>query len=117
MAKDTVTVGCRLPTGLILRVFDVNGNENRVELRGQNSDMNGAIYLRPQNCGYTTVDKEFWDEWVLKNKDYPPFKKGAIFVESTEARAKSKNKEMVKEKTGFEGTKPDNKNIEKEKDD
>ena len=42
-----ITVGCRLPTGLILRLDDGQGNETQVELKGQNADMNGAIFIQP----------------------------------------------------------------------
>lgn len=98
-----VTVGCRLPTGIILRLADDQGNEKQVELKGQNADMNGAIFIQPTHCGYTEVDKDFWDAWVAKNADFAPLVNGAIFAEATEAKAKGAARERVKEKTGLEG--------------
>ena len=62
-----ITVGCRLPNGLVLRLQDGKGGEKRVTLRGQNADMNGALYIQPTHCGYTEVDKDFWEEWIAKH--------------------------------------------------
>ena len=98
-----VTVGCRLPTGIILRLADDQGNEKQVELKGQNADMNGAIFIQPTHCGYTEVDKDFWDAWVAKHADSPSVATGAIFAEATESKARGAAKERVKEKTGLEG--------------
>lgn len=98
-----ITVGCRLPNGLVLRLHDDKGGEVRVTLRGQNADMNGALFIQPTHCGYTEVDKDFWDAWVAKNADFTPLVNGAIFAEATKAKAKGAAKERVKEKTGLEG--------------
>lgn len=98
-----ITVGCRLPLGLILRLQDGSGNETRVELRGQNADMNGAIYIRETMCGYTEMDKDFWDKWCELHKDFEPLINGDIFAEATESKARGAAKERVKNKTGLEG--------------
>lgn len=99
-----ITVGCRLPTGLILRLFGENMVEiGSVELKGQNADMNGALFIKPTHCGYTEVDKDFWDKWVAQNADFAPYASGAIFAEATESKARGAAKERVKEKTGLEG--------------
>jgi len=98
-----ITVGCRLPNGLVLRLQDDKGGETRVELRGQNADMNGALFIKPTHCGYTEVDKEFWDKWCAVHADFEPLVRGAIFAEATEAKAKGAARERVKEKTGLEG--------------
>lgn len=98
-----ITIGNRLPTGLILNLVDANGKEHTVTLRGQNADMNGAIFIQPTHCGYTEVDKEFWDAWVEKNSDFPALVNGAIFAEATETKARASARERVGEKTGLEG--------------
>lgn len=98
-----VTVGCRLPTGIILRLDDGQGNETQVELKGQNADMNGALFIKPTHCGYTEVDKEFWDKWCAVHADFEPLVRGAIFAEATESKARGAAKERVKDKTGLEG--------------
>lgn len=111
-----VTVGCRLPTGIILRLTDAKGNETQVELKGQNADMNGAIVIQPTHCGYTEVEKDFWDAWFAKHADFPAVANGAIFAEATEAKTRSAAKERVKEKTGLEGVSPDGNGVTKAED-
>ena len=110
-----ITVGCRLPNGLVIRVGDPNSGETRVELRGQNADMNGAIFIQPTHCGYTEVDKDFWDKWVAANADFPAYKNGAIFAESSESKARGSAKERVKEVTGLEGVNRDDRNVKEMK--
>ena len=53
-----VTVGCRLPTGIILRLADGQGNETQVELKGQNADMNGAIFAEATESKTRSAAKE-----------------------------------------------------------
>lgn len=111
-----VTVGCRLPTGIILRLDKGDGTETQVELKGQNADMNGAIFIQPTHCGYTEVDKDFWDEWVAKNADFPAVANGAIFAEATESKTRSAAKERAKERTGLEGVSTDGNGVTKAED-
>lgn len=111
-----VTVGCRLPTGIILRLADAQGNETQVELKGQNADMNGAIFIQPTHCGYTEVDKDFWDAWIAKHSDFAPVVSGAIFAEATESKARGAAKERVKDKTGLEGVSTDGNGVKKVED-
>jgi len=111
-----VTVGCRLPTGIILRLADDQGNETQVELKGQNADMNGAIFIQPTHCGYTEVDKDFWDAWVVKHADFPAVANGAIFAETTESKTRAAAKERVRETTGLEGVSPDGNGVTKAED-
>ena len=111
-----VTVGCRLPTGIILRLDDGQGNEKQVELKGQNADMNSAVFIQPTHCGYTEVDKDFWDAWAAKHADFPAVANGAIFAEATESKTRSAAKERVKEKTGLEGVSTDGNGVKKVED-
>ncbi len=113
---SNITVGCRLPNGLVLRLQDGKGGEKRVTLRGQNADMNGAIFIQPTHCGYTEVDKDFWDEWIAKHSDFAPVVSGAIFAEATEAKAKGAAKERVKDKTGLEGASAEESGLKKSED-
>lgn len=108
-----VTVGCRLPTGIILRLADAQGNETQVELKGQNADMNGAIFIQPTHCGYTEVDKDFWESWIAKHADFPAVANGAIFAEATESKTRASARERVKEKTGLEGVTPEGNGVTK----
>jgi hypothetical protein len=94
----TVTVGCRLPNGLVLQV-----GEQKVEIAGQNSGMGGALYLTPAMCGYTDVDESFWAAWLKDHADQEYVKNGAVFAESNQSRAKAKQKDLKDTKTGLEG--------------
>lgn len=98
-----VIIGSRLPTGLVLNLVDAQGKEHSVTLKGQNADMNGAIFIQPTHCGYTEVDADFWAAWSKANADFPALRSGAIFAEATEAKARSSARERMRERTGLEG--------------
>lgn len=110
-----VTVGCKMPNGLILRIFtmaekneQVMGGGSRkikeaVEVPGKRVVLNG--FSHPQNAaprariagGFALtmgVDKEFWDTWLAQNKDTDIVRNGLVFahekVENTTAEAKDK---------------------------
>lgn len=102
MAKATVSIGCKLPHGIILQhPMDPN---NKVELRGKNKvTIIGADYA------VTQVDAEFWESWVAVNKEFAPFLSGAIFVGKNEAAVADTAKELAKTKTGFEQMQTDGK--------
>lgn len=99
-----VTIGCRLPNGIILDLYaDSGAILKSVELAGANSAVDSDIViLQPRHCGYTEVDAGFWEAWVAKNPEFAPFKSGAIFMAKDERSAKAMNKELQTEKTGFE---------------
>ena len=93
--QDTVTVGCRLPNGLII---DDPLNPNRmVILNGRNkATIIGAQY------GVTLVDKEFWDMWISQNANFSAVKSGAIFAVGNIKDIAIAAKEVENERTGFE---------------
>ena len=99
-----VTVGCRLPNGIIIDLYNADGSlAKSVELKGANSDINGPIIiLNPRMCGYTQVDEDFMNKWLDQNKDFAPLVSGAIFVEKTIAKAQDSAAALADEKTGFE---------------
>lgn len=95
MAKATVIVGCRLPTGIVLdHPLDPS---KKVELAG----LNKALVIGSDHAT-TEVDGEFWEQWKTVHKDFPALKSGAIFEAKDAASAKAKAKELKDEKTGFE---------------
>jgi hypothetical protein len=106
-AKNVVYIGCKLPHGIILE--QPKNPKHKVEIQGLNKvSIIGAPYK------VNEVDAEFWEQWVANNKEYGPFKSGAIFVAKTEPDLKAVAKELQKEKTGLEpldpkshGVKPD----------
>lgn len=86
----TVTVGCKLPNGLIIQV----GNKSHT-LKGANDT---AIV---GGHGITEgVDKELWDAWNAANKDRTMVKNGHVFAhgktESTKAEATEKTSNKTK---------------------
>lgn len=109
-STDTVTVACKLPSGLVLENFDpktkarqtvtLNGSRFRINRDGapifSHEIAHGAFGLTHN------VPADFWNTWAAQNAAYPPFVKGHIFalakVEDTRAAAK----EMAGVKTGFE---------------
>jgi len=110
----TVTVACKLPNGLILRLFTMaEKNEQvmgggsrkikeavehpkRVVLNGNSHPQNAAPRAQiASGCALTMgVDKEFWDTWLAQNKDSDVVRNGLVFahekIENTSAEAKDK---------------------------
>jgi hypothetical protein len=124
MAIDTVTVACKLPTGLIATIcepatimdapqgktaiagavkqeilFAGPGPQRRLEsggsVLGEHPLVVGGFGLTPN------VPKAFWDEWVEQNKSYGPLKSGFIFALGGDgARREALNRRD--HKSGFE---------------
>lgn len=102
---STVTIGCRLPTGLVLEVVK-NGVPTRVELEGQRQTQKRSpvIILTPDDFGVNEVDAAFWAEWKSQvGEDYAPLKSGAIFEAKSAKEAEAKAKDLKGKKTGHEG--------------
>lgn len=97
-----VTVGCKLPNGIIL---DHPGNpDNKVVLSGRNkSVIVGADYAT------TEVDADFFAAWMDVNKEFPAVVSGAIFVAKNPNEAAAMAKDLVEETTGFEPMRTDGK--------
>jgi hypothetical protein len=87
------TIHCKLPCGIVLEL-----GEKSIELNGVNkASIIGADY------GTTEVDDGFWSGWVKANKEFAPFKSGAIFsAKAADAEAKSTDQP----KTGLEPIDP-----------
>ena len=66
----TITIGSRLPYGLIIEVAD-----KKVTIEGVNkSNIIGAEH-------YTTeVDSQFWEAWTTANAEFPALVNKAIFA-------------------------------------
>lgn len=110
-SKDIVRVVCRLPHGLNIRLYKPGKTVDGETVYLPYSDfvkLNGANTSKiVGGCGFTDVDREFWEEWVKQNKDFRPLKLRLLWAESTRERALSSADEMSGEKTGFEGINPD----------
>lgn len=90
----TVTIGCKLPHGLIADHKGV-----RVQLAGANSSRLVGGF------GITSVDKDFADGWIAANKNFVD--SGVIFVVSSEGQAEGAAKERKKQKSGLEPIDPE----------
>lgn len=90
--SETVIVGCRLPFGVQIRFKD-----KTVSLNGANTSR-----VIGGDCGYTEVEKDFWEAWKEINQKKPIMLSGAIFSSSDKKSAKEKAKEFKDRMTGFE---------------
>jgi len=88
----TVTVGCKLPNGLILEVGD-----KRVAVKGSNSSLLIGGHGITEN-----VDKEFFDTWLTQNVGLQFVKAELIFAHEKATNTAAQAKEQSAEKTGLE---------------
>lgn len=110
--SKTVTIGCRLPNGLILEI----AGKGQVELAGQRQAQarSPIILLSEDDYGVTEIDADFWEAWKKQvGPDFAPLKSQAIFEAADEKSVKSRVRELAKEKTGHEAMPQNAKGIEK----
>jgi hypothetical protein len=127
-STNTVTVACKLPHGLILRVFDmVESSEpmfgggwrtiTKAAERPERVTLNGfARHLEkvPDHeivGGYGIthdVPKDFWDHWYAQNKDSDFIKNNLIFANDRSLHATAEAKEKLRVRSGFEAIDPEN---------
>lgn len=103
MAK--VTIGCRLPTGLVIEV-----NQHKVTLEGQRQaqERSPIILLTEDDYGITEVESSFWEAWKKQvGDDFTPLKSGAVFEAKSAREAGAKAKDMKEAPTGHEPMKQD----------
>jgi hypothetical protein len=127
---DVVTVGCKLPNGIVLRLHDVveqtivvNGQviheklaqqrPGEFVLNGSAINMNAmAAGLVPDypivgGCGLTFgIPRDFWEEWEKQNPDL--VNRRIVFAQGSEQRARDHAREITSVKSGFEPIDPDN---------
>jgi hypothetical protein len=123
----TVTVYCKLPHGLILRVFDF---EERTEYTGSGGGTRTVKVARelpklailngwshPQNqapgClivnGFAVtpdVDKDLWDLWLQQNATADVVKNGLIFAHEKAGNGTAESKEKASVRSGLERLDP-----------
>lgn len=93
----TVTVGCKLPSGLHL---DIPG-KGRVTLNGANSSNVIGGHGITEN-----VDAEFLAAWMKMYADHPAVKAGLIFAHEKASSTTAEARDKTKNKSGFEGIDP-----------
>lgn len=113
----TVTVICRMPSGLVMDLYDEGALQARptpgalpvvkdsIRLSGARRD---PRFHKKDNImlgmgGRTEVPADFWDAWSKQNAEFMPLKKGLIFAMPKEADAVSRLAELRDERTGLEG--------------
>lgn len=91
-----VTVGCKLPNGLVLKV-----GESKLALKGANSSRVVGGY------GLTSVPSDLWDAWSKAYAESPFIKKNLVFAQSTASKAEGQANEQAAVKSGLEPLDPD----------
>lgn len=124
--SETVTIACKLPNGMVLRLFQMTERAEQVLGGGQRKVKQAALIDRApitiKGCatpfgvalqtfgGYaltTGVDKEFWEEWVKQNADSDILKNNLMFVQGDEYRAADQAKEQAEITSGLQPLNPD----------
>lgn len=123
-ARGTVTVICRLPSGLVMDLYDPAELKARAEsthpvmstprvvasvtLRGAKHDP--RFHIRDNQLlgmgGRTEVDADFWDAWRAQNAHFLPLKNGLIFAQARTVDAEAELRERGADRTGLEGLDP-----------
>jgi hypothetical protein len=131
---ETVTIGCKWPNGIVMRLYDVieetinvNGSmvkEKRAILREDCPEfvLNGfsidlgqmAGGIPPEHAivggfGLTFgIPKDFAEEWFKQNSQLAAVKSGLIFMEDSENRARGHAREYAKLQSGVQPIDPSN---------
>ncbi|EFE94002.1 hypothetical protein [Serratia odorifera] len=90
---EQVTVGCKLPNGLVLNV-----QGKQVKINGCRSKEARII----GGYGLTAVDKELWEAWLKIHAEQPYVKNGVIFAQDNGNSVRSQAKEQENIKSGLE---------------
>lgn len=119
-AGQKVTVACKLPHGLRLRLYKmVDSNENvagntvravkRAEQVGDEVIVKGvAVEFGKEKAlvgGFALtpgVDKDFFDEWMKQNAQHDAVKNGLIFAAGSRDAVEGAAEERAKERSGLE---------------
>jgi hypothetical protein len=102
-STETVTIGCKLPHGLILDLTIPGQTPRRVRIRGRNAArVIGGYGMTPG------VPKAFWEEWRKKNAALAFVKNDLIFAEADRASAVDHAKDNERLTTGLEAIDPNN---------
>lgn len=129
MASNTVTVACKLPHGLRLRLHDMvdvseamagggSRKVQRAQVRGESVLIKGYLEkydpkLPPAARGSSFalthgVDKDFWDAWVKQNSTLDAVKNGLIFASDKADTVEAMVREGRDLRSGLEPVDPSN---------
>ncbi|NTI80447.1 hypothetical protein [Rhizobium rhizogenes] len=125
----TVSVACKLPHGLELRVFDtidsVESNAmgeiravKKAQPRGQAVTIRGYLEkqrpdqpMAARGSSYAIthgVDKEFFDAWLSQNKDHDAVRNKLIFASEKQDTVRGMTNEFKSTRSGLEPVDPNN---------
>lgn len=90
---EMVTVGCKLPNGLMLEV-----GPKQVQVAGWR---NNAVKI-VGGYGLTQVEKAFWEAWLAEHGQQPYVKNGVIFAQDKANSAAAQATEQKTVKSGLE---------------
>lgn len=123
---ETVTIACKAPHGLILRLHDMvdfdepvasggyrtvkraQVREERMIIKGYLEKYNTALppAARGSSYAYTeNVPKDFWEAWVKQNKDHAMLQNNLLFA-VPKAGDTGKARELADTKSGLEPIDP-----------
>lgn len=129
-SAETVTVGCKLPSGLKMRIFHevtrdipvmgggvkeakefepipnapsytLNGFSHEQKTAPEHAIIGGAALTHG-------IPKDFWDAWYKQNRNSDLVRNGLIFAHVSESEARAEAKDKVSLKSGLERLDPDN---------
>lgn len=89
----TVTIGCKLPNGIIMQV-----GKARVRINGWNNNI-----IKGGSHGITeNVPADLWEAWSKEHADSNLVKRGFIFAANTTAKATARAAEQSDNESGQE---------------
>jgi hypothetical protein len=101
MSKESVTVGCKLPHGIILDVKTASGELVRQIIKGSNDARIVGGYGITEN-----VSSELWDQWLKEHPRHKAVLNGSLFIHNELKSAISIAKERRKVETGLDPVDP-----------
>lgn len=102
-SSDTVTVGCKLPHGLHLDLYNPDGT---VQARETVVGLNATEIVGGH--GITMgVPKDHFERWMSLNKNHAAVKNGLIFAHERAQNVIAEAQEKRENVSGFEGLDPD----------
>jgi hypothetical protein len=124
-SRNTVTVACKLPGGLELRVYDWQEESEACPAgyrtvkvarpRDEVAVLRGCAVPAGYHAdfivgGYaiTNVPKDLWDLWLEQNKDAAYVRNGLVWACPTREDARKEAKSMAKTRSGLEPIDPEN---------
>lgn len=104
-SATTCVVGCKLPNGLTVELFEGKGDKRRCvwkqTLKGRNSARIVGGY------GLTDgVDTERMQEWLKRNAAHPAVQNGSVFMHTTGQGAQARAREGREIRTGLDAIDP-----------